>query len=174
MEENYSMDFEERRQYVYDMAVDILERDSDAFDEACEQLDSWNGFLGDARCYSMDMIDDFFSRPSELLDKMDAFDYSDEYFYFTAYGYVNTTDDKHDVYSDDFSAEEVLDDLIDNYNHVDLRENSALDGLLSVLFNEDFGIEEDWSYDEVDNEDDMPDETDEEFTERVDNIYNNV
>ena len=167
--EDYNMNFEARRQYVYDKAIDILEDEDDTFDEACEELDCWNGFLGDERCYEMDMIDDFFNRPSDLLDKMSDFDYTDDYFYFTVYG-VTTTDDKHDVYTDNFSAEDVLDALIDNFSHVDLRESNELNELLDVLTSENFGIEDDWSYDEVDSEDDMPEETDEEFMERIDNI----
>lgn len=168
--EDYNMDFEARRQYVYDKAIDILEENEDAFDEACEELDSWNGFLGDSRCESMDMIDEFFERPSDLLDKMSDFDYNDEYFYFTIYG-VCTTDDKHEVYSDNFSAEDVLDELIDNFSHVDLREDNELNELLNVLTSEDFGIEYDWVYDEADDEDDMPEETDDEFMERIDELY---
>ena len=167
--EDYNMDFDERRQYVYDKAIDILEEDEDAFDEACEELDSWNGFLGDSRCYSMDMIDEFFEKPSDLLENMSDFDYSDEYFYFTAYG-VSTTDDKHDLYSGDFSAEDVLDELVDNYGHVDIRENDELNELVNILASEDFGIDYDWEYDEADGEDDMPEETDEEFMERIDSI----
>jgi hypothetical protein len=100
---------------------------------------------------------------------MSDFDYTDDYFYFTVYG-VTTTDDKHDVYTDNFSAEDVLDELIDNFSHVDLRESNELNGLVHILANEDFGIDEDWNYDEVDSEDDMPDETDEEFMERIDSI----
>ena len=168
--ENYRMDFDERRQYVYDKAIDILEDENDTFDEACEELDSWNGFLDESRCYSMDEIDEFFAKPSDLLDKMNDFDYSDEYFYFTIYG-VSTTDNKHDLYSDNFSAEDVLDALIDNFSHVDLRESNELNELVNILVNEDFGIDEDWNYDEVDGEDDMPEETDEEFMERIDDIY---
>lgn len=167
--ENYKMDFDERKQYVYDKAIEVLESDEDAFVEACEELDNWDGFLGDIRCESMDMIDEFFERPSDLLDKMSDFDYSDEYFYFTIYG-VCTTDDKHSVYSDDFSADDVLDALIDNYSHVDLRENGELNELLTILVNEDFGIDEDWEYDEAE-EDEEPEETDDEFTERIDDIY---
>lgn len=167
--EDYNMDFDERRQYAYDKAIDILEEDEDAFDEACEELDSWNGFLGDSRCYSMDMIDEFFEKPSDLLENMSDFDYSDEYFYFTVYG-VTTTDSKHDVYSDNFSAEDVLDALIDNFSHVDLRESNELNELLNVLASEDFGIDYDWEYDEADGEDDMPEETDDEFMERIDSI----
>ena len=169
--ENYEMDFNERRQYVYDKALDVLRYEDDTFDEACEELDSWNGFLGESTCYSMDMIDEFFSRPSDLLDKMDDFNPNDEYFYFTGYGNVTTTDDKHSVYEDEFSVDDVLDALIDNFLHVDLRESNELNELINVLVNEDFGIEEDWSYDEVDSEDDMPEETDDEFMERIDDIY---
>ena len=170
-EANYSMDFAERKQYVYDKAIDILESDEDVFVEACEELDNWDGFLGDSRCEDMDMIDEFFDKPSDLLDKMDDFNCDDSYFYFTVYGYVSTTDSKYTVYSDDFSAEDVLDALIDNYSHVDLREDNRLNELLDVLTSEDFGIEEDWEYDEDMEEDDEPEETDDEFTERIDDIY---
>jgi hypothetical protein len=170
MNEDYRMDFDERRQYAYDKALEILNDEDDAFDEACEELDNWNGFLGDDRCYSMDEIDEFFSRPSELVELMDEFDPNEQYFYYTAYGYVNTTDNKHSVYSDDFSTEDVLDALIDNYSHVDLTESNELNEVINVLVNEDFGIDYDWNYDEVDSEDDMPEETDDEFMERIDNI----
>ena len=166
--ENYKMDFDERKQYVYDKAIEVLEEDEDAFVEACEELDNWDGFLGDSRCESMDMIDEFFSKPSELLDQMNDFNPTDYYFYFTVYG-VSTTDDKHEIYSDDFSADDVLDALIDNYNHVDLTENSELNELLTILVNEDFGIDYDWEYDEAE-EDEEPEETDDEFMERIDNL----
>lgn len=166
--ENYRMDFDERKQYVYDKAKELLEEDEDAFVEACEELDNWDGFLGDSRCESMDMIDEFFNKPSELLDQMNDFNPTDSYFYFTVYG-VSTTDDKHEVYSDDFSADDVLDELIDNYNHVDLTENSELNELLTILVNEDFGIDYDWEYDEAE-EDEEPEETDDEFMERIDNL----
>jgi hypothetical protein len=117
----------------------------------------------------MDMIDEFFEKPSDLLENMSDFDYSDEYFYFTAYG-VSTTDDKHDLYSGAFSAEDVLDELVDNYGHVDIRENDELNELVNILANEDFGIDYDWEYDEADDEDDMPEETDDEFMERIDEL----
>ena len=168
-ENNYRMNFDERKQYAYDRAYEILDNDCDLFVEACEELDSYSGFLGDDRCESMDMIDEFFSRPSELLDKMDDFNYSDEYFYFTGYGNVSTCDDKYDHYSDLYSIDEVLDELIDNYSHISISD-SSLENILEVLANEDFGIEEDWCYDEDMDEDDEPEETDEEFTDRIDYI----
>lgn len=169
-EANYRMDFDERRQYVYDRAYELLEGDTDAFVDACEELDNWNGFLGDSRCYDVSEIDEFFSSVSEFVEKMDEFDPSEAYFYFTGYGNVSTCDDKYDHYSDDFSVDDVLDALIENYSHIDIYNNDTLDNLLEVLANEDFGIDYDWEYDEADGEDDMPEETDDEFTERIDEI----
>ena len=167
---DYMMDYDERRDYVYDKAIDILNNNDDAFVEACEELDNWDGFLGDATCYYMYDIDEFFSKPSELLDKLDDFDYSDEYFYFSVYGYVNSCNDKASHYRDEFEADDVLDSLIDNFSHIDLREDGELNELVNILVNDDFGIDFDWEYDESDDESDMPSETDEEFMERIDNL----
>ena len=64
--------------------------------------------------------------------------------------------------SDNTTADEVLDELIDEYHRVSL--SGQLDEYVSILANEDFGIEEDWDMDEE------PDETDEEFKERIDSI----
>ena len=169
-EANYRMGWDERRQYAYDYAYTLLENDTDAFVNACDELDSWDGFLGDDRCETMDMIDEFFSKPSELLDRMDAFDPNHEYFYFNGYGYLESCDDKYEHYSDIYTVKEVLDKLIDEYNHVDIYENDSLKSVLEVLYNEDFGIEDGWEYDEDMDEDNAPEETDDEFMERIDSI----
>ena len=168
--EDFRMDYEERKEFVIEKIAEILQNNSEAFVEACEQLDNWNGFLGDARCNAMWEVDEFFTKPSELLDKMDDFDPSDEYFYFTAYGNVSTTSDVYDVYSDEHDVDEVIDELIDNYSHVDLTVNDSLKELLEVVYRDDFGIEEDWEYDEDMDECDMPEETDDEFMDRINDI----
>ena len=173
-EANYRMSFDDRRQYAYNKAQELLENDNDVFVEACEELDAWDGFLGDDRCYDMDMIDEFFSRPSELVELMDDFNSNDSYFYYTAYGHVSTCDDKYEVYSDNFSVEEVLDKLIEDYNNISIYSNDSLKEVLEILYNEDFGIEDGWEYDE-DNWDgeeytDEPEETDDEFMNRIDDI----
>lgn len=168
-DKNYTMDYDSRRDYVMEKIVEELENDHDAFIEACEELDNWNGFLGDARCFSMWDIDDFFSRPSELVKAMDNFDCDDEYFYFHN-DYVSTTSNMYDVYHDEHDEDEVADALVDNWNHVNLTKNNTLNALIEVVFCDDFGIDADWSYDEADDEDDMPEETDEEFMERIDNM----
>ena len=163
MERTFEMDFEDRKQHVREAIAEALENDTDAFVQICEELDSWNGFLGDARCYYMDEIDEFFSKPSELLDKMSDFDYTDEYFYFDVYG-VTTASDKYDVYSDNVTVDDIIDAVEDCYNHIDI-EDTTLNELCRILFNEDFGIDED--FDEEDIEDY---ESDEEFTQRIADI----
>lgn len=167
-ERNYEMDFDERRDYVLTKASEVLQEDSDLFVRMCEELDNWNGFLGDTRMFDMSEIDEFFSKPSELLDKMNDFDADDDYFYFDVYG-VTTASDKYDIYSDNFDADEVIDAIVENYNHIDI-DDATLKELVEIIVNEDFGIEEDWEYDEDMDEDDEPEETDEEFMDRINDI----
>jgi hypothetical protein len=167
--ENYTMDFEDRKNYVMDRIFDVIDNDSDIFVRMCEEIDNWNGLLGDARCEYMDEIDEFFSKPSELLDRMDDFKSSDEYFYFNGYGNVCTTSDKFDIYEDEVSIDELIDEIIDNYQHIDI-DDTQLRELVEIVINEDFGIEEDAEIDEDMDEDDAPEETDDEFKDRIDNI----
>lgn len=158
------MNFEERKQYVYNEALEELKEDNDIFVVVCEELDNWDGFLGDDRVYDMSELDDLLygKSPLEIIEMVDGnnFSTSDDYFQFTTYG-LESTDDKYDVYSSNYGAEEVLDELIDKYNHVSLYGNSRFDELVSILFEEDFGIDE---------EGEEETETDEEFKERIDMI----
>lgn len=163
MERTFEMSFEDRAQHVREAIAEALDEDTDAFVQICEELDNWNGFLGDARCYNMWEIDDFFDKPSDLLDKMSDFDTDDEYFYFDL-GYVTTSSDKYDVYSDAVSVDDVIDAIEDCYNHINI-EDTTLSELCGILFNEDFGIDEDFD------EEDIADyESDEEFTQRIADI----
>lgn len=160
------MTFEERKNYVYNKALELLKEDENAFVVACEELDSWNGFLGDDRVYNMEDFDELMSGKSPLEIARDIedndFSTSDNYFMFTIYG-VESTDDAYDVYSSNYSAETVLDELIENYNHIYIKHNfPTLDELVSILFEEDFGVDE---------EGEEETETDEEFAVRIDAIY---
>ena len=173
-EQDYKMSYEERRNYVYNTALDALE-DDDTFINACNALDSYNGFMNDTRCYPMWELDELLgeTKPSEVLRQATQdFNINDDYFYFSVYG-LESTDDMADVYRSEHTNEEVLDELIDN-SCVDIYGADSLLELIEILWNEDFGIEEDWEYDE-DNYDgeeylDEPEETDEEFKKRIDSI----
>lgn len=163
MEKTFEMDYDMRKQHVREAIAEVLENDTDAFVDVCEELDNWNGFLGDARCYDMSEIDEFFDKPSDLLDKMSDFEYTDEYFYFNIYG-VTTASDKYDVYSDAVSVDDVIDAIEDCYNHIDILD-TTLNELCAILFNEDFGIDEDFDEDCIEDY-----ESDEEFTQRIADI----
>lgn len=84
-----------------------------AFNDCVEQLDAWDGFLGDDRYYMMDELDEFYSneKPSEVLRRAyfghdadtwtlradgsreyGAFDPMREFFTFNGYGNLVSTD----------------------------------------------------------------------------------
>ena len=157
------MDFEDRKQHVREAIAEVLENDTDAFVELCEELDNWNGFLGDARCYDMSEIDDFFDKTSDFLDKMGDFDTNDEFFYFDL-GYVTTASDKYDVYSDEVGVDDIIDAIEDCYNHLYISD-TTLNELCEILFSEDFGIDEDFDEEYIEDY-----ESDEEFTQRIADI----
>lgn len=167
----YEMDFESRRDFVIEKMCEVLAEDTDEYVNICEELDNWNGFLGDTRCFNMDDIDEFVGSASELIEKMDSEDFhdSDEYFYFNGYGFITTASDKYDVYHDDFDEYDVIDALIDNYNHVDIR-NQTLKELLNIVIDDDFGINEDVDIEYEMDDDDIPEETDDEFMDRINDI----
>lgn len=170
---DYRMDYNDRKKYVYDLALEKLEED-DIFVEAVKELCSWNDFV-EEECFPMDDLDELYGHMNlgDFLNHITSdFDHNDNYFYETIYG-LESCDDEADHYRDCVTNEEVLNELIDYYNHVSLSD-TTFDGLVEVLYDADFGIDYDWEYDE-DNYDgeeylDEPEETDEEFKERIDNL----
>lgn len=163
MEKTYEMSFDMRKDYVREAIAEALDNDTDAFVDICEELDNWNGFLGDARCYDMSEIDEFFDKTSDFLEHMGDFDVNDEYFYFDL-GYVTTASDKYDIYNDAVGVDDVIDAIEDCYNHIDISD-ATLNELCEILFNEDFGIDEDFDEDDIEDY-----ESDEEFTQRIADI----
>jgi hypothetical protein len=166
---NYMMDYDDRREYVRNTLAEYLKNDDDAFVEAVQQLISWNGFI-DVEAFSMSEIDEicYGMKPSELIEKMTSdFNSCDDYFYFSIYG-LESCNDIAELYHDNCDIGDVVDAIEEYYNHLYFYD-SKLDALADVLYNGDFGIESDWEYDE-DDEDNEPEETDDEFKERIDII----
>jgi hypothetical protein len=154
------MTLQERREYIYNAMLDMIKADSDLLVEVCEELDSWDGFLGDDRCYSMDEIDEILGdiKPSELLNMVTSdFDYSVDYFYFNGYGNLESCNYKEDVYLDAFTHEEILDEYLDKYYRCDL----------SRKYDNFETLAEEWN-DYTD--EDVENESDETFTERIDEM----
>ena len=108
--------------YIEKKMTDYWKAHNDSFSRVCEELDLWDGFLGDDRVYSMDELDDLLcdKKPSEVLQMVDTpnFDYSDDYFYYDIYG-IRSTNEKDYFNYVDYS--EVFEKLIDDYNQIFTR-----------------------------------------------------
>lgn len=93
-----------------------FEENENEFVEAIEDLDSYNGYLGDDRYYSMEMLDEFYhdSEPTEILNRA-YFGYSEDFTdkdgnhsepfnpnadYFRFNGYGNLVSTNYKDYSD--------------------------------------------------------------------------
>ena len=131
--------------------LDYFKDNEDVFNECIEDLDSWNGYLGDDRYYEMDMLDEFYDGlgASEILNRAyfgydadswhtdsygekiyGAFCPNRDYFTFNGYGNLVSSDWK------DYSAfldEYVITDMEDNRAHLYAIDDNEE---LSILFDE--------------------------------------
>lgn len=141
---------------LYQKAVEILTDNEDVFNDMCDQLDSWDGFLGDDRYYPMDEFDELLDgrSPLEIAQLVEGNDFntSDDYFKFTIYGVESAYEPD---YSDCYSAEDVLDNLISSYNHLWMDGNAYTMDLRDIVEALDNGYEyydddtlEEWEDDE--------------------------
>ena len=138
--------------YIENRMVDYWKAHNDSFSRVCEDLDSYDEFLGDDRLYSMDELDDLLcdKKPSEVLQMVDTdnFNYNDDYFYYDIYG-IRSTNEKE--YFNDVSYSEVFEKLTDNYGKLF---NYRYGNAYCILFNDVDNIN---SQDENEIQDDMND-----------------
>lgn len=137
-----------------DIIADIIQyfkENEDVFNDCMEELDSYNGYLGDDRYYDMEELNDVYSgqEPQEILfrafygfdadswhtdsrgDKeYGAFNPNRNYFYFNGYGNLVSSDYKDHYDKLDGYAVEAMSE---NRNYIDSIEN---DDILSGLFDE--------------------------------------
>ncbi len=119
------------------------------FNHDIEELDSWNGCLGDDRIIPMEELNEIYQgkEATEILERAyfghDAdnwhiengkevygeFNPNRDYFYFNGYGNMVSTDECD--YSD-FINENFVEDIIDNWCHIDLS-----DGAQEIIDNYD-------------------------------------
>lgn len=131
--------------------IDFFKANEDIFTDAIEELDSYNGYLGDDRYYAMDELDEFYTgtAPSEILFRAyygydeetyttdssgnktyGEFNPNREYFRYNGYGNLVSADYK------DYSGQ------LDNYAVESMSENrSYIDSIegddeLAALFDE--------------------------------------
>lgn len=131
--------------------IQYFKEDEDLFNDCMEELDSYNGYLGDDRYYDMEELNDIYSgqEPQEILfrafygfdadtwttdsrgDKeYGAFNPNRNYFYFNGYGNLVSSDYKDYSGSLDGYAIEAMSE---NRNYIDSIEN---DDTLTDLFDE--------------------------------------
>lgn len=116
--------------------MELFQNDEDLFISTIEELDNYNGYLGDDRYYEMDMLPEllgglnaidllnraYFGRDDENWhtdargDKIyDSFNPNRNYFYFNGYGNLVSTNYKdYSAHLDDY----FIDALIENQNYL--------------------------------------------------------
>lgn len=89
-------------------ALEYFQENEEIFNQCLEEMDAYNGYLGDDRTYSMDDFNELLQgkEPLELASMVAYGDFNPyhDYFYFTAYGHIKTSPyidytDKLDIYT---------------------------------------------------------------------------
>ena len=137
--------------------IEYFENNDDIFTECIEELDSYNGYLGDDRYYSMDELDEFYSgtEPSEILRRAyygydsetyttdtsgnkeyGEFNPNRDYFTYNGYGNLVSADYKdYSAHLDNYAVES----MSENRCYIDTIENYDE---LAALFDELEAVEE--------------------------------
>ena len=131
--------------------IKYFKENEDVFNDCMEELDGYNGYLGDDRYYDMDELNDIYSgqEPQEILfrafygfdadtwmtdssgnKEYGAFNPNREYFYFNGYGNLVSSDYKD--YSDKLDGYAV-EAMSEDRNYINSIED---DNILSGLFDE--------------------------------------
>ena len=134
--------------------IEYFEENEEVFNQCVEELDSYNGYLGDNRYYSMDELNDFYrdTDPIELLQRAyygyDADTYTTDgngnrehgefnpnRDYFTYNGYGNLVSTDYPDYSG-MLDKYIVDDMSENRRWIDtIDENPELSELFDELEN---------------------------------------
>lgn len=117
--------------------MDYFKENEDAFIEAIEELDSYNGYLGDDRYYEMELLNEFYAEtdPLDILYRAfyghdedtsteechTEFNPNREYFRYNGYGNLVSADYKD--YSDRLD-DWFIQSLKDNYMHLYLSDET--------------------------------------------------
>ena len=131
--------------------IQYFKENEDVFNDCMEDLDSYNGYLGDDRYYNMDELNDIYSEqePQEILfrafygfdadtwmtdssgnKEYGAFNPNRNYFYFNGYGNLVSSDYKD--YSGNLDGY-AIEAMSENRNYIDSIED---DNILAGLFDE--------------------------------------
>lgn len=145
---------ETKKRTIENIIADIIayfENNEDTFNDCIEELDGYNGYLGDSRYYSMEELDEFYrgSDPLEILRRAyygrdddiyttdssgnktyGEFNPNRDYFYYNGYGNLVSSDYKdYSAYLDNYAVEA----MSENRSYIDSIDN---DEELTALFDE--------------------------------------
>lgn len=123
--------------------IEYFEANGDIFNDCINELDDWNGYLGDDRMYPMEEFDDFFHNDNPMRLMYIAFygnfNPNHNYFYFNGYGNLMSSD--YLDYSDRLDKY-FVDDLLENRGRVySIDDNDELSALFDELEAEEDGEE---------------------------------
>ena len=118
---------------IIESIIEYFKDNEDKFNEALEELDSWNGYLDDDRIYDMYELNDLVGDLpfSEALEKIDTsnFDLCDDYFKYTIWGIQSLSEKDYSDYLDEY----IIEDFESNREHIYTIDDTAE---LSELFDE--------------------------------------
>lgn len=139
------------KEQIINKIIEYFNNNEDILNECMEELDSYNGYLGDNRYYEMEMLNEFYSgqKPIEILYRAfygrdddtyttdssgnkiyGEFNPNREYFYFNGYGNLVSSNYKdYTGYLDNYFIES----LSENRTYIDSIEN---DDELTKMFDE--------------------------------------
>ena len=140
------------KEQIINAIIEIFKNDEELFNRCIEELDSYNGYLGDDRYYYMDELADIYNGvdPVEILQRAfygydsetwmtngrgekeyGAFNPNREYFYFNGYGNFVSADYKD--YSDKLDHWAV-ESMSENRRYIDsIDDNDELSALFDAL-----------------------------------------
>jgi len=139
------------KETIINKIIEFFENNEDIFNECMEELDGYNGYLGDDRYYNMDELNEYYNsvEPLELLRRAyfgrdddtwttDAsgnktygeFDPNRTYFYYNGYGNLVSSDYKDYTAKLDHYA---IESMSENRRYIDSIED---DDTLAALFDE--------------------------------------
>lgn len=124
-------------------ALETLETNDELFVSCIDEVIRWNGHFADEEVLDMDMLNEYFwdSKVTDFLDKVDRynFDFSHDYWKFDECGNIITIEDKTDYYRDNIDCEELLDELISQFNHIYFQD-SNFEKLLDEIINSEVEV----------------------------------
>ena len=135
------------REDIIKSIIEYFKENEDIFNECMEELDSYNGYLGDDRYYEMYMLDEFYhdTKPTELLERVfygydedtstednhTEFNPNREYFRYNGYGNLVSADYKdYSCYLDHYMVEAMEENKNDIYG---INDNTELEELFTEL-----------------------------------------